>query len=109
MYGDVKKKDIFGVLVTLFAVNHFILFFFVFQTFKHHTMALRLSDNAHGFVTFVCIQLLPLALWAFNSLNRVLYTCIILHLLNVSYFIMETFYNKITPDELRPLMLLKQK
>ena len=56
MYGDVKKKDIFGVLVTLFAVNHFILFFFVFQTFKHHTMALRLSDNAHGFVTFVCIQ-----------------------------------------------------
>lgn len=99
IYREDKKRDNLRVLITLFAVNHLVHFFFVFQTFKHHTMALNISDNKHGFFTFICIQLFPIILWTFNNLNKVLFVCIILHLFNVSYFIMETFYNKITPEK----------
>lgn len=99
IYRDDKKNNNFRVLITLFAVNHLIHFFFVFQTFKQHTMALNISENKHGFITFICILLIPIVLWRFKNLNRALYICIIIHLFNVSYFIMETFYNKIKPDK----------
>lgn len=99
IYLDDKKKDEFRVLITLFAVNHLVHFFFVSQTFKHHTMALNISENKHGFITFICIQLIPIILWTFKNLNQLLYISIILHLFNTSYFIMETFYNKITPEK----------
>jgi len=97
IYLDDKKKDNFRVLITLFAVNHLVHFFFVFQTFKHHTMALNISENKHGFITFICIQVMPIVLWKIKNLNKVLYVSIILHLFNTSYFIMETFYSKIKP------------
>lgn len=99
IYHDYNKKDKFRVLITLFAVNHLVHFFFVFQTFKHHTMTLNISENMHGFITFICIHLIPIILWTFKNLSKVLYISIILHLFNASYFIMETFYNKITPDK----------
>jgi hypothetical protein len=99
IYHDGKKRDKFRILITLFAVNHLVHFFFVFQTFKHHTMALDIFENKHGFITFICIQLIPIILWTFKKLTTVLYISIILHLFNVSYFIMETFYNKIKPDK----------
>ncbi len=99
IYHDDKKKVRFRVLITLFAVNHLIHFFFVFQTFKRHTMALNISENIHGFLTFISILLIPIILRTFKKLNMALYIFIILHLFNVSYFIMETFYSKITPDK----------
>ncbi len=99
IYLDDTKKDKFRILIALFAVNHLIHFLYVFQTFKHHTMQLNISENKHGFITFICILLIPIILWAFKNLNKALYVCIILHLFNVSYFIMETFYNKIKPDK----------
>lgn len=99
IYHDDSKKDKFRILITLFAINHLVHFFFVFQTFKHHTHALNISDNKHGFFTFMCIQLIPIILWTFKNLSKVLYISIILHLINASYFIMETFYNKITPEK----------
>ncbi len=99
IYQDQAKRDKFRILITLFAVNHLLHFFFVFQTFKHHTQIFDLSENKHGFATFISVQLIPLLLWTFRKLNKVLYIYILLHLLNVSYFIMETFYNKIKPDK----------
>ena len=99
IYLDEKKKDEFRILMTVFAVNHLVHFFFVFQTFKHHTMTLSISGNKHGFITFIYILLMPIIIWAFKNLNKVLYICIIFHLFNVSYFIMETFYNKIKPGK----------
>jgi hypothetical protein len=99
IYLDPAKKEALRILITLFAVNHLTHFFFVFQTFKHHTMALNVSENTHGFMTFICILLMPALLWTVKNLNRILYISIILHLINVSYFIMETFYNKIKPDK----------
>lgn len=99
IYRDNTKKDMFRLLITLFAVNHLAHFFYVFQNFKHHAMALSLSENMHGFITFICILLIPPIIWSVKNLNTALYFCIILHLFNVSYFIMETFYNKIKPDK----------
>jgi len=99
IYADDTKKDRFRIMITLFAVNHLTHFFFVFQTFKHHTTTLSISENIHGFVTFICILVIPVMLWKYKKLTRALYFCIILHLLNVSYFIMETFYNKITAEK----------
>lgn len=40
MYLDDKKKDTFRILITLFAVNHLIHFFYVFMRFKSHSEAL---------------------------------------------------------------------
>jgi hypothetical protein len=96
---DDTKKDAFRILITLFAVNHLVHFFFVFQTFKRHTMEFNISENKHGVITFICILLVPIILWTFKNLNRALSIFILLHLFNVSYFIMETFYNKIKPDK----------
>ena len=98
IYSNEKNKDTFRILMTLFAFNHIIHFFFVYQNFKSHAMPLDISDNKHGFVTFICIVLMTIALWTFKNLNKMLYISIIFHLFNVSYFIMETLYNKIKPD-----------
>ncbi|WP_317898405.1 hypothetical protein [Aurantibacillus circumpalustris] len=62
-------------------------------------MELNISENKHGFITFICVLLIPIILWIFKSINKILYTIIIIHLFNVSYFIMDTFYNKIKPDK----------
>ena len=98
IYADDKKKDTFIILMTLFAFNHLIHFFFVYQNFKSHAMVLDISDNKHGFVTFICIVLMTIALWIFKHFNKVFYICILVHLFNVSYFIMDTLNNKIKPD-----------
>ena len=98
IYADDKKKDTFIILMTLFAVNHLIHFFFVYQNFKKHEMVLDISDNKHGFVTFIFIVLMTLALWIFKNLNKIFYITILIHLFNVSYFIMDTLNNKIKPD-----------
>lgn len=99
IYREEAKTDTFRILITLFAINHLVHFFFLFQTFKQHAMALNISENKHGFITFICVLLVPVILWTCKNLNKVLYIAIVLHLLNVSYFIMETFYNKIKPDK----------
>lgn len=99
IFNDDEQKDRFRLLISLFALNHLTHFFYVFQNFKHHAMALNISDNKHGFITFISVLLIPIMLWTFQKLNRAMYVLIILHLFNVSYFIMETFYNKIKPDK----------
>jgi hypothetical protein len=98
IYRDDKKKDAFRILITLFAVNHMMHFFYVYQNFKHHAMTLSIAENLHGFITFICIIILPFILWTVKNLNKVLYFAIILHLFNVSYFINKTFLGKIKPD-----------
>ncbi len=99
IYIDEIKKNKFRILITLFALNHLIHFFYVFQSFNHHLMKLNISENKHGFITFICILLIPIIIWTVKNLNKALYFCIIVHLFNVSYFIIDTFYNKIKPDK----------
>lgn len=98
IYLDEKKKDTFRILLTLFTINHLIHFLFVFLNFKSHELILNIGENMHGFITFIFIVLMPIILWMTKKLNLVLYILIILHLFNVSYFIMETFYSTIKPE-----------
>ncbi len=98
IYKDDKKRDSFRILITLFAVNHLIHFFFLYQNFQTKPLVFEFSDHVHGFLTFIFILLLPIILWTFRNLNWLLYFGIIFHLINSSYFIMETFYIRIKPD-----------
>jgi hypothetical protein len=99
IYSNDKKKFTFRILITLFAVNHLVHFFFVFQNFKHHAMELSVAENLHGFITFLLILVVPVILWFYNKLNMLFSAGILLHLFNVSYFIMKTFYSKVQPDK----------
>jgi len=97
IYRDDRKKDLFRILMTGFTVNHLIHFFFVSQNFKSHDLILSISENLHGFITFIFIVIIPVILWSVKRLTTLLYVFIPLHLMNVSYFIMETFYSKVKP------------
>jgi hypothetical protein len=99
IYNEQRKKDIFLILITLFAVNHLTHFFYIYQNFKHHTMDLNISDNKHGFITFVFVLAIPVLLWTVKNFSALLYFIVVAHLFNVSYFICETFYNKVKPDK----------
>ena len=97
--ADDRKKGSFRILITLFAVNHLIHFIYVFQNFNSHSLELSIAENLHGFVTFIFILMLPFTMWQYNNLNRAFYLVITVHLFNVSYFIMKTFYSKVKPEK----------
>jgi len=99
IYSDENKKESFLILMTLFTFNHLICLLFVILRFKSHTATLSLVENLHGFITFIFIVLVPLILWKKRNLNKLIYTGIILHLLNISYFIIKTFLGKVKPPE----------
>ncbi len=98
IFNDVKKRETFQSLMILFTINHLIHFFFVFNNFKSHSLNLKISENLHGFITFITIVSLPIILLRFKKLNLFIYSLIILYLFNTSYFIMKTFYSKITVE-----------
>lgn len=98
IYADDKKKVSFLILITLFTLNHLIHFLFIILNFKSHAMILSISDNLHGFITFIFITLIPFILWTNKHLTRLLYFTILLHLLNISYFIIKTFWGKVKPE-----------
>ncbi|MFT5780629.1 MAG: hypothetical protein ACI837_003592 [Crocinitomicaceae bacterium] len=99
IYKRENKRNTFRILMTLFAINHLIHFFFVSQNFKSQLLELDISHNIHGFITFIFILILPIILWAIKNLNWVLYFGIILHLFNVTYFIGDTFYGRVNPED----------
>jgi hypothetical protein len=98
IFKEANKKKIFTTLVTLFAVNHLIHFFFVTQNFKSQVWEFNISDNLHGLITFISLLLLPAMLFSFKSLNRLLYISIIIHFFNVTYFICDSFYVRYKPE-----------
>ena len=98
IYKEGNKKDVFRILLTLFAVNHLIHFFYIYQNFKSQEKVLDLSANMHGIITFGFVLLVPIVLWSFRNLNKVLYFGVIVHLFNTTYFMIETFYTKIKFD-----------
>ncbi len=98
IYSDEKKKDSFRIFITLFAFNHLIHFLFVVLRFKSHSATLSIVENLHGFITFIFIVIIPFILWRYKNLNRLIYSAIILHLLNISYFINKTFLGKVKAE-----------
>lgn len=98
IYWDDRKKNSLRILITLFTINHLVHFIFVILNFKSISKPFLISDNIHGFITFVFIVIMPVILWYYKRLNRLLYCAIILHLFNVSYFMSKTFLGKVKPD-----------
>jgi hypothetical protein len=95
IYSEKAKFDLFLNLIIIFTINHLIHFFYLTRNFKRKSKVIKLSEEKHGIFTFVCITLFPIFIWYFRNLNMVLYTCIILHLFNVSYAFIDVLYNKI--------------
>src|SRR5262249_17902874 len=93
------KKESFLVLITIFSFNHLIHLLFVFLRFRSHAAALSITENLHGFITFISIIIVPVILWTNKHLNKFLYVGIILYLFNISYFINKTFLGKVKPPD----------
>jgi DMSO/TMAO reductase YedYZ heme-binding membrane subunit len=104
IYADHKEKDVFRILITLFAINHLVHFFYVYQNFKSISEPLVLSHHIHGIITFIFILLVPMLLWTSKNLSKVFYIVLIIHLFNTTYFMIDTFYGKIINDP-RPAYL----
>jgi len=105
IFVDDKKRDSFMTFLTLFTFNHLIHLLFVILRFQSHGESITLFEpisiggTLHGFITFSFIILFPFILWKINYLNKFFYWAIILHLLNISCFIVKTFLSKINyPD-----------
>jgi hypothetical protein len=97
IYHDKAKFKQFSTLIILFTVNHLIHFFFVYNNFKRDDMDLNISDNLHGFVTFLCLIALPMVVIVFKRLNFALYFFLLLHFFNLTYFIGKSFYARYKP------------
>lgn len=99
IYADERKKDAFRILLTLFMVNHLIHFIFLYLNLTILSKPLISEGNLHGFITFIFIVLVPVTLWRYGRLTRLLYPFILLHLFNVSYFMNKTFWSKVKPSD----------
>jgi membrane-associated HD superfamily phosphohydrolase len=105
IYSDEKKKESFLILITLFTCNHLIHLLFVILRFRRHGELISLEGpiniggTMHGFITFSFIIIIPFILWNYKHLNKLLYFVIILHLLNISSFIIKTFLGKVKPPD----------
>jgi hypothetical protein len=97
IYKEKSKMKLFQTLIILFTVNHLIHFFFVFQNFKWQEMELNISDNIHGFITFICLTLIPILVYSYKKLNKVIYSLILAHFFNVTYFMSISFYARYKP------------
>jgi hypothetical protein len=105
IYADDKKRDSFLILLTLFTFNHLIHLLFVILRFRSHGESISLAGpiniggTVHGIITFSFIILIPFILWNYKYLNKILYSAIILHLLNISSFMIKTFLGKVKPPD----------
>lgn len=99
IYSQNHTRFLLRTLFTLFAINHLIHFLFVSQNFEHQFLELDISHNIHGFVTFLCLLIVPVLLWSFRTLSKILHYALILHLINVTYFISDTFYGRVNEED----------
>lgn len=105
IYAERRKHEVFWIAFMLFTVNHFIHLLFVLLRLHVHGKAIhfdepiKIGGSVHGLITFLCIGLMPFLLWNSKNLSKFLYAAIILHLLNVSVFMIMTFLGKIKPPD----------
>ncbi len=93
-----KRKHffLFSLSVT-FAINHLIHFYFVYQSFSSKNYNLAISENIHGFITYLSILLAPVIISRFKPLGNVSYYLLLLHFYNVTYFISVSFWSRYKP------------
>lgn len=97
IYKEGLKLNLFRLFITLFAVNHLIHFFFVYQNFNWQKMELNVYDHLHGFITFISLILLPIIVYKFKRLSKFLYGYLVIHFFNATYFIGISFYARYKP------------
>lgn len=105
IYAVPHRKEAFLVLLTIFTINHLVHLIFVLLRFYHHGESLTLSGpvdiggTIHGIITFASIIGIPVILWMYQKLTKHLYVIILLHLFNISSFVVKTFSGKVNPPE----------
>lgn len=105
IYDDDRKKETFLILIILFTANHLIHLLFVILRFRSHGKSIIINEpieiggTIHGIITFASIIIIPFILWNYKDLSKFIYFVVILHLLNVSSFIIKTFLSKVKPPE----------
>lgn len=99
IYDNDKKRELFKYAITLYAVNHLIHFYYIFQNFKSQLKPLEFEHNEHGAITFAFILLFPFIIWSFKHINKVLYYGVVLHIINTTYFTIISFDSKIKPED----------
>lgn len=99
IYRDKFKMKAYQILIILFTVNHLIHLLFVFQNFKLQEMELNVSENIHGFLTFICLILIPIIIFSYKNLSKVLYSLTLIHFFNITYFISISFYARYKPED----------
>ena len=99
IFMNPAKVSTFRILATLFTVNHLVHFFFVSLNFKSQHTPLEISENIHGFVTFISIILFPFAVWTIKSINTTFGILIVIHLTNVTFLISKTFYGRYNHED----------
>lgn len=99
IYKEPSKMNIFQNLIMLFTINHLIHFFFVSQNFKSQATDLNISDNLHGFLTFIALILMPIIVYTFKKLSPILYGFILIYFFNITYFISISFYARYKPED----------
>ncbi|MBK7966812.1 MAG: hypothetical protein IPK10_17185 [Bacteroidetes bacterium] len=67
IYSEESKKNLFRTLITIFAINHLIHFYFVTQNFKSYELELNISEQLQGFITFLFILITPVVLWSLQD------------------------------------------
>ncbi len=97
IYTSIILKKLLSFLTILFAVNHFIHFLFVIQSFDSYGYDFIATEHLHGMITFFCIFLIPFILTKLKTIHWSIYTLIILHFFNVTYLISDTFYARYKP------------
>ena len=88
----------FKTYFILFSINHLIHLLFVGLNFMNHEIELDIVENLHGALTFVGIVVLPFIVFRKSNLDNWFYVVLVIHLLNLSYFVCQTFYSKITDE-----------
>ena len=98
IYQDRFKKKVFLLLFILFAVNHIIHLFFIFEHYLSQDRAMMgITNNTRALITFITVILAPLILLWFRNLSKTLYVTIIAHLFNVTYLMCFLFYARYKP------------
>ena len=97
IYKKKKSFYLFRNLVLLFAVNHIIHLFFVFQNFSVQHETLGVLDNLHGTITVAGLVIAPVVLFLSNRLRPLLHWFFMVHILNTTYFIAISFYARYKP------------
>lgn len=97
IYKKTELKNAFYNLAALLAVNHLIHFIFLYNSIQTLQQNFNPANNKRGIFLFVCITIYPVVYNFIKKLNPIFYVLTLLHFINLTYFMCETFYSRYKP------------